>query len=136
MNIKQDINMARKPTELEQKYSLNKIEKVANEQEEIKKQIEVDTKLSISSNKAVANKVITEALNNKVNKIENKTLTTNDFTDIYKNKLDGIEENATNYAPPINSVFFCVETIDNPNYELLGNITVNTTNVYAYKKIS
>ena len=36
MNIKQDINMARKPTELEQKYSLNKIKKVADEQEEIK----------------------------------------------------------------------------------------------------
>lgn len=136
MNIKQDINMARKPTELEQKYSLNKIEKVADEQEEIKKQIEVDTKLSISSNKAVANKVITEALNNKVNKIENKTLTTNDFTDIYKNKLDGIEENATNYIPPINSVFFCVETIDDPRYELVGYITIDTTNIYAYKKIS
>ena len=40
MNIKQDINMARKPTELEQKYSLNKIEKVADEQEKIKKQKE------------------------------------------------------------------------------------------------
>ena len=136
MNIKQDINMARKPTELEQKYSLNKIKKVADEQEEIKKQIEVDTKLSISSNTAVANKVITEALNNKVNKIENKTLTTNDFTNIYKNKLDGIEENATNYTPPINSVFFCVETIDDPKYEMIGNIAINTTNVYAYKKIS
>lgn len=122
--------------ELEQKYNLNKIEKVADEQEEIKKQIEVDTKLSISSNKAVANKVITEALNNKVNKIENKTLTTNDFTDIYKNKLDGIEENATNYTPPINSVFFCVETTDNPKYELIGSITIDDTNVYAYKKIS
>lgn len=136
MNIKQDINMLRKPTELEQKYNLNKIEKVAVEQEEMKKQIEVDTELSISSNKAVANRVLTEALNNKVTKIDNKTLTTNDFTDIYKNKLDGIEENATNYTPPINSVFFCVETIDDPKYELIGNITIDTTNIYAYKKMS
>jgi len=35
-----------------------------------------------------------EALNNKVDKIEGKTLTSNDFTDEYKDKLDGIGEGA------------------------------------------
>lgn len=136
MNIKQDINMTRKTSELEQRYSLTKIEPLAKEQEEIKKQLEVDTSLSISSNKPVANKVITEALNNKVNKIEGKTLSSNDFTNEYKGKLDNIEENATNYTPPINSVFFCVETIDKPEYEMVGNITIDNTTIYAYKKIS
>lgn len=136
MNIKQDINMTRKTSELEQRYSLTKIEPLAKEQEEIKKQLEVDTSLSISSNKPVANKVITETLNNKVNKIEGKTLSSNDFTNEYKEKLDNIEENATNYTPPINSVFFCVETIDKPEYEMVGNITINNTTIYAYKKIS
>lgn len=136
MNIKQDINMTRKTSELEQRYSLTKIEPLAKEQEEIKKQLEVDISLSISSNKPVANKVITETLNNKVNKIEGKTLSSNDFTNEYKEKLDNIEENATNYTPPINSVFFCVETIDKPEYEMVGNITINNTIIYAYKKIS
>lgn len=136
MNIKQDINMTRKTSELEQRYSLTKIEPLAKEQEEIKKQLEVDTSLSISSNKPVANKVITETLNNKVNKIEGKTLSSNDFTNEYKEKLDNIEENATNYTPPINSVFFCVETIDDPKYELIGYMMIDTTYIYAYKKIS
>jgi len=33
-------------------------------------------------------------LNTKVDKVEGKTLTSNDFTDEYKNKLDAIEDNA------------------------------------------
>lgn len=35
-----------------------------------------------------------QALENKVDKVEGKTLSTNDFTNEYKNKLDGIETNA------------------------------------------
>ena len=38
--------------------------------------------------------IIEDLSNNKVDKVEGKELSTNDFTDAYKGKLDGIEENA------------------------------------------
>lgn len=44
---------------------------------------------------------LTNALNNKVDKVDGKSLTSNDFTDALKTKLDGIEENANNYKLPI-----------------------------------
>lgn len=44
---------------------------------------------------------LTNALNNKVDKVDGKSLTSNDFTDTLKTKLDGIEENANNYKLPI-----------------------------------
>lgn len=43
---------------------------------------------------------LTNALNNKVDKVDGKSLTSNDFTDTLKTKLDGIEENANNYKLP------------------------------------
>ena len=43
---------------------------------------------------------LTNALNNKVDKVDGKSLTSNDFTDILKTKLDGIAENANNYSLP------------------------------------
>lgn len=43
---------------------------------------------------------LTNALNNKVDKVDGKSLTSNDFTDILKTKLDGITENANNYSLP------------------------------------
>lgn len=43
---------------------------------------------------------LTNALNNKVDKVDGKGLTSNDFTDILKTKLDGIAENANNYSLP------------------------------------
>lgn len=43
---------------------------------------------------------ITETINNKVDKVEGKELSSNDFTDAYKAKLDGIAENANNYVHP------------------------------------
>lgn len=44
---------------------------------------------------------LTNALNNKVDKVDGKSLTSNDFTDTLKTKLDGIAENANNYKLPI-----------------------------------
>lgn len=44
---------------------------------------------------------LTNALNNKVDKVDGKSLTSNDFTDTLKTKLDGIEKNANNYHLPI-----------------------------------
>lgn len=43
------------------------------------------------------------ALNNKVDKVDGKSLTSNDFTNTLKTKLDGIAENANNYSLPIAS---------------------------------
>ena len=43
---------------------------------------------------------LTNAVNNKVDKVDGKGLTSNDFTDILKTKLDGIAENANNYSLP------------------------------------
>lgn len=43
---------------------------------------------------------LTNALNNKVDKVDGKSLTSNDFTDALKTKLDGIAENANNYKLP------------------------------------
>lgn len=46
---------------------------------------------------------ITESINSKVDKVEGKELSSNDFTDAYKTKLDGIAENANNYVHPTTS---------------------------------
>lgn len=40
------------------------------------------------------------ALEGKVDKVEGKSLTSNDFTDVLKTKLEGIAENANNYSLP------------------------------------
>jgi hypothetical protein len=44
---------------------------------------------------------IQEILKTKVDQIEGKSLSTNDFTDEYKEKLDNIEENANAYVHPL-----------------------------------
>ena len=54
----------------------------------------IDSALNASSENAVQNKVIYLALGDKVNKVAGKGLSANDFTDILKSKLDGIEEGA------------------------------------------
>ena len=54
----------------------------------------VDNELSTSSANPVENKVITEALNDKVDKEMGKGLSTEDFTTSDRNKLDEIEDNA------------------------------------------
>lgn len=55
----------------------------------------IDTSLSTTSTNPVQNKVINTALGNKVDKVSGKGLSTNDFTNTYKTKLDGIQESAT-----------------------------------------
>lgn len=56
--------------------------------------ITVDTAISASSTNPVQNKVITDALANKVDKVTGKGLSTNDYTTTEKNKLAGIAEGA------------------------------------------
>ena len=54
----------------------------------------VDNTLSLESANPVENRVITSALNNKVNKVSGKQLSTEDFTTAEKNKLANIENGA------------------------------------------
>ena len=56
--------------------------------------VSVDSALSSSSTNPVQNKVINTALANKVDKISGKGLSTNDFTNDLKTKLDGIATGA------------------------------------------
>lgn len=60
----------------------------------------IDSSLSSSSTNPVQNKVINTALGNKVDKVDGKQLSTNDYTTTEKNKLAGIENNANNYIHP------------------------------------
>lgn len=50
----------------------------------------IDSSLSTTSENPVKNKVITEELNKKVDKVEGKQLSTEDFTSKLKGKLDGL----------------------------------------------
>ena len=61
----------------------------------------VDDALSTTSANAVKNSVITAALNNKVDKVAGKNLSTNDFTTALKDKLDSLSN--TSYSPATES---------------------------------
>lgn len=54
----------------------------------------VDTTLSSDSINPVQNKIVTSEFNKKVDKVDGKDLSTNDYTTADKNKLSGIENNA------------------------------------------
>ena len=56
--------------------------------------ITIDNAMSSSSTNPVQNKVITSALDDKVDKVTGKELSTNDYTDADKNKLSGITAGA------------------------------------------
>ena len=118
MNIKQDINMTRKPADLETKYRLTEINEGLDDVEELKTKTEADSYLSASSTRPVQNKTITAALNNKVDKTKGKGLSTMDYTEEDKIKLEYIEENANNYVLPI------------ATNEVLGGIKVDNKTLY------
>lgn len=89
MSIKQDRCLPRTALDVDRRYN-----PVPNDVEELKgliKDFEVDTELSASSFNPISNSAVTKALNNKVTKVAGKDLSTNDFTDEYKEKV----ENAT-----------------------------------------
>ena len=89
MGIKQDRGMLpRTPLDVERRYKLQEIEPIGEEVNKLKDDIVVDSNLSATSTHPVQNKVVTEALSNKVNVTAGKSLSTNDFTDAYKNQLD------------------------------------------------
>lgn len=55
----------------------------------------VDESLSLTSTNPVQNKAVNAKLEDKVDKVTGKQLSTNDFTNELKNKLDGISDGAT-----------------------------------------
>lgn len=60
----------------------------------------VDSALSSSSTNPVQNKVVNTALSGKVDKVDGKGLSTNDYTTTEKNKLAGIAAGANAYTHP------------------------------------
>lgn len=102
---RQDRNGTRTSEELRRRYKLNEIDLTKDEVEYLKKIVVVDDSLSTTSTHAVQNKVITQALNNKVNKETGKGLSTNDFTDEFKEQLNtlptevsGLSNSLENYS--------------------------------------
>lgn len=101
---KQDRANSRRAIDTERKYKLGQIELTAEEVERLKSEMVIDQHLSASSSNAIANKIVTEALNNKVNKENGKGLSTNDFTDNYKNKMDNWNGGITGDTLPIGTM--------------------------------
>ena len=63
--------------------------------------VTVDTALSSTSTNPVQNKVVNTALSNKVDKVSGKSLSTNDFTNEYKAKVDSALQNYTETDPTV-----------------------------------
>ena len=85
----------------------------------------VDATFSTTSTNPVQNKVINAALNNKVDKVDGKGLSTEDFTTTEKNKLSGISEGAKDNV---------IETIQKNGTEL--TVTDKTVNITVPTKTS
>lgn len=120
-NLKrQDRNGTRTSEELRRRYKFKNIELTAEEVEYLKKLIVVDSSLSTTSTNPVQNKVITDALNTKVSKEFGKGLSTNDFTNYYKEQ---IELNTTDRHKHSNQTV--LNTFTKTEEELLGEITDN-----------
>lgn len=60
----------------------------------------VDSALSSTSTNPVQNKAVNAVLSNKVDKVDGKSLSTNDYTTAEKTKLSGIAEGANKYSLP------------------------------------
>lgn len=74
--------------------------------------VEVDTELSEESSNAIANKTVTAALKNKVDKVDGKQLSTEDFTSLLKAKLDGLSNyDDTSIRNAINSLTTQINTL-------------------------
>lgn len=79
---------------------------------EITSTIFIDDTLSLSSENAVQNKVITEELNNKVDKVSGKQLSTEDFTTELKTKLEGMKSfDTTEIGNKLNGLQTQIDTL-------------------------
>ena len=82
----------------------NKYEPLCNFETDEDDTIIIDSELSLESENAVQNKIITAALNDKVDKVDGKGLSTNDYTDSEKLKLYKNIENLENLTTEVNTI--------------------------------
>ena len=92
--VKQDRSRPRTPSDVERRYKLGMIEPTAEKVSELENEWVVDSFLSATSTNPVQNKIVTTGLNSKVTKEDGKGLSTNDFSNDYKSKVDNADENS------------------------------------------
>lgn len=90
--------------------------------------ITVDTTLSSTSTNPVQNKVINTALDNKVDKISGKGLSTNDYTNAEKNKLAALKTQSEMDATYVSSI-----TIDGVSQRISSGVATLDLSNYAKK---
>jgi hypothetical protein len=74
----------------------------------------IDSEMSTTSENAVQNKVVTSALNNKVDKASGKQLSEEDFTTILKEKLDSLKNyDDSELTAKVNTIEETIETLFN-----------------------
>ena len=126
---KQDLNGVRTALDVERRHNLGSISTLETDVEELKEDTIVDSSFSSSSEHAVQNKVITAAIGlldeNKVNKETGKGLSSNDFTNEYKTKLD--------YLYPVGAVYLSNVAVDVAILSTMyGGTWVQGSNVGTY----
>lgn len=123
MSVKQDGCVPRTPLDVERRYKSlpNEIDII----NELIENFEVDTELSASSTHAVENRTITKALNTKVTKVAGKDLSTNDFTDEYKNKIDDIVPTSNDFTDEYKQKLDDLNEFTDAEKTKLSNIEAN-----------
>lgn len=157
---KQDLNGYRKPEDVARRFNLDDIKYNAEEIEKLKTEIICDDHLSNTSTNPVQNKVITDAINHKVNKVEGKGLSTNDFTDndkqsihthdnktvldeITSQKVSNWDQMTIDYLYPVGYVYISKNNTD-PGTVYTGtawtmvsnNFTIGNETFYVWKRTS
>ena len=92
--------------------------------------VKVDAIPTANSTSAVSSQGVYGELANKVDKVEGKELSSNDFTDELLSKLNGIEDNANNYVLP-DEVVKSVAGMTGPTITL-GTLTFNGAATGSY----
>ena len=141
MALKQDLNGYRTPLDVARRYKLGDIELTKEEIESIRDEIVCDEHLSITSKHPVQNKVVTENLNLKVTKEAGKGLSTNDFSDSYKSKVDSAYSKTQPVVVYESSVgskqnITFTSSIENAEYvDIVYSDVINVANTYNTMRI-
>lgn len=90
--------------------------------------ITVDSAFSTTSENPVQNKVIQAALDTKVDAVTGKVLSTNDFTDSYKTKLDGLDTALNNKVDIVSGKGLSTEDYTTAEKNKLSGIAANANN--------
>ena len=112
---RQDRNGERTFNALKQRY---KFDINQEEVENLKELLVIDSSLSVTSVNPVQNKVVTQALNGKVAKEQGKGLSSNDFTNSLKSKLEGVENNAEENVIEVIKLNGNTQTVTNKEVDL------------------